>query len=252
MEARTIEIIQEFQNLPYDILILKYDVAFAEFCEHVIQDELYDKEKVDYEEKTYYEYEGGKEVTVKEPVLPYKELEIEFIKILDRYRIRRNIVVWEYKCHCDSIGKPFPDSVNEFEELAERPNYLFHFFQNKLIGLDSSIKLQKDITSIKEGDPVDLSDSKPAEIINYLYELGILNLLRSQLPLKNDGKLNVNALAKLVSAFTGLKVTTAQSYLNPIFSEKIDQRNNPLNSTKARERVQKHLANLGVSKKKMD
>lgn len=187
--ARKLEkIIQQFQSLPYDILILKYDVAFTEFCEHARQENL------------IFEDDGK----VIEPEILYNELEIEFIKILDQYRNRRKIILYNYMVHCQNIGKALLESLDEFEEFAERPNYLYQFFQKKLSHLGSSIKLERDVKNIKEKekeeDPLDFSNSMGTEKIIYLHELGILDFLRNQESCKN----NVSNLASVISTFTGI------------------------------------------------
>ncbi len=71
---------------------------------------------------------------------------------------------------------------------------------------------------------VDFSDNSDAEKIVFLHELGILDFLRTKEPFNTT----TNKLAQAISAFTGIKQTTAQSYLNPIVSKDFSARNNPL------------------------
>lgn len=79
-----------------------------------------------------------------------------------------------------------------------------------------------------EGEPVgisiDYSDNSSAEKIVFLHELGILDFLRTRQPLG----MSTNKLAEIISSFTGINQTTAQSYLNPIYSRKVDTKNTPL------------------------
>lgn len=66
---------------------------------------------------------------------------------------------------------------------------------------------------------LDYSDSSEAEKIVFLYDLGILDFLRKHEPFSTS----TNKLAEVISGFTGINHSTAQSYLNPIFSKEADQ-----------------------------
>lgn len=93
---------------------------------------------------------------------------------------------------------------------------------------------------------IDLSDTNGIEKILMLDELGILTFLKKKHPFN----LSTNALASAISGITGIKSTTAQSYINPIFSNEVEQRNNPRNSTKALLKVKGKLNELGYNQPK--
>ncbi len=89
--------------------------------------------------------------------------------------------------------------------------------------------------------PLDLSDTKSSEKIIYLHELGILELLQNSAGLGYS----INGIATIVSAITGMPVSTAQSYLNPVLSTSAGQKNNPLNSNSRVTAVKQILTRLG-------
>jgi len=90
---------------------------------------------------------------------------------------------------------------------------------------------------------IDLSDSSGTEKIIMLEKLGVLAFLKKQEPFKGS----TNKLAIVVSGFTGIKSKTVQSYINPIFSNEADQKNNPLISEKTVNKVKIKLSNLGYN-----
>ncbi len=90
---------------------------------------------------------------------------------------------------------------------------------------------------------LDYSGNPDAEKIVFLHELGILNYLRKQQPFS----LSTNKLAEVVSSFTGINQTTAQSYLNPIFSKGVDKSKSPL-TDKNLKTVSEKLLKMGLIK----
>lgn len=90
---------------------------------------------------------------------------------------------------------------------------------------------------------LDFSDNNSVEKLVFLHELGILEHLRKSPPFN----VSTNKLAEVVSCFTGIRQSTAQSYLNPIFSNKVDPRNNPLNP-KNLKTVNEKLMKMGLVK----
>jgi hypothetical protein len=90
---------------------------------------------------------------------------------------------------------------------------------------------------------LDFSDSKGAEKIIYLYKLGVLDFLRE----KSAFNSSTNNLAKFLSAVTGEKASTLQSYLNPIYSPQTDQKNNPLIKKTSVKKVEKQINTMGIS-----
>lgn len=89
----------------------------------------------------------------------------------------------------------------------------------------------------------DLSDTLGIDKILYLQKLGVIDFLRVQQPFSTS----VNSLASVLSAITGEKSGTLQPMLNPMLSRKVDDKNNPLNSKKAVERVEKQLIKIGFN-----
>lgn len=87
---------------------------------------------------------------------------------------------------------------------------------------------------------VDYSDTKASEKIVFLHQLGIINYLRTKSPFNAS----TNKLAEVISAFTGIPQTTAQSYINPIISKDVIGKNNPLKE-KCMTIVKQKLTNMG-------
>lgn len=100
--------------------------------------------------------------------------------------------------------------------------------------------------SIQTINDVDLSDLNEKGKIIMLEELGVLNFLKEMEPFK----FSTNVLSIVISGFTGIKKGTVQSYLNPMFSQRIIQKNNPMNNKKAVKKVKDRLANLGFKQSK--
>lgn len=95
----------------------------------------------------------------------------------------------------------------------------------------------------QEATILDYSNNSNAEKIVFLHELGILEFLRKQQPFG----MSTNKLAEVVSSFTGVKQTTAQSYLNPIFSKDVDKSKSPL-TDKNLKTVSEKLMKMGFIK----
>lgn len=102
-------------------------------------------------------------------------------------------------------------------------------------------------TNSSEEILLDLSNSNNAMKIVYLKELGILEYLRDRM--NEEMIFNANKLGEVVSSFTGIDSGTAQSYLNPIISNNVDQKRNPL-KPKNIEKARQKLIDLGFSIKK--
>jgi hypothetical protein len=90
---------------------------------------------------------------------------------------------------------------------------------------------------------IDYSNNSDAEKIIFLHELGILEYLRNRQPFNTS----INKLAEVISAFTGINQTTAQSYLNPMFSKGVDKSKSPL-SAKNLKSVTEKLMKMGYIK----
>lgn len=96
--------------------------------------------------------------------------------------------------------------------------------------------------SIKVESPEnDLSGSSAIEKIIYLHQLGVLDFLKNKQPFLSS----TNKLATILSAIIDEKSVTIQPMINPIFSKKVDDKNNPLNSSKPLAKVTKQLNDIG-------
>jgi hypothetical protein len=107
------------------------------------------------------------------------------------------------------------------------------FFQDKL----------KLIQLLEKEEYIDLSIEKNTEKIILLHQLGIIEFLNNKAPFNTS----VNKLATIISAITGIKPTTTQSYLNPMLNENTDQKSNPLNTTKSVEKIKQKLLSIGYN-----
>lgn len=144
--------------------------------------------------------------------------------------------------------------IPEFRDLEEDEKYLiFDKYHSNLINEISNFimleywinevkKLEQVITPIiiENNQSIDLSDTKGTEKIIMLYKMGIFDFLRKQEPFNAS----TNALASAISGITGIDVKTVQSYINPIDNPTVDQKNNPLTSTKTVNKVIQKLSDI--------
>ncbi len=93
----------------------------------------------------------------------------------------------------------------------------------------------------KETQNIDLSDTKLTEQIIMLEKLGVLEFLKNKEPFNTS----TNALASVLSGITGKNIKTIQSYINPIFSKGVEQKNNPLKKAKTVDKVIQKLNSIG-------
>lgn len=134
-------------------------------------------------------------------------------------------------------GKPQPfqldySSLNnpiEFERLI--------FLQKFLIDKIFDIKSKK----IIDEKLIDLSKLKGTEKIIMLKLLGVLEFLEKEEPFN----MSKNALASALSGITGIKSSTIQSYINPMYSPNAIQKNNPLTTESSVEKVKQNLSSIG-------
>jgi len=116
--------------------------------------------------------------------------------------------------------------VKEKRMLTEK---LYHDIMN-----EDTIEIEK--------NTIDLSDVKGTEKIIFLYKMGVFDFLKEQEPFKSSK----NLLASAISGITGIDVKTVQSYINPIDNPtRVEQKNNPLNSTKTVDKVIQKLNSIG-------
>lgn len=111
---------------------------------------------------------------------------------------------------------------------------------DKFLSTPAIDETKKDRKSQETEMEIDFSDTNSMEKVIMLHRLGILDFLRKEHP-----HISINKLSSLLSSFTDIRQSTIQSYINPIYSEYVDQKNNPLNSSK-REKVDAILRKLGI------
>jgi len=90
---------------------------------------------------------------------------------------------------------------------------------------------------------LDFSAPKGTEKIIMLHQLGILDFLKEKEPFN----LSTNALASVISGITGEKREVMQSYLNPIFSKNVSQKNNPLKTESTVKKIKNKLILIGYN-----
>lgn len=127
----------------------------------------------------------------------------------------------------------------------------FEFLQDKAKSINYSIEIlgkekyrfirEQEQVAFIESPIIDLSDTIPKDKIRYLHELGIIDYLRGIEPFSTS----TNSLATVISAFTGIKSKTVQSYINPMINDDAGQNNNPLNNINKMKKVRNKLIEIG-------
>lgn len=145
-----------------------------------------------------------------------------------------HIILWE---HYNEEFEDFSDISNSFVILKEKVGQLEKDFDQYF--KEPDLPKPSIIKSIDS--TIDLSDTSAVQKVLYLHKLGIIDFLR------NNNNASINALASILSAITGEKLETLQSYLNPIISPTAGQKNNPFNSVKNIQKVEKQLINAGFN-----
>lgn len=178
----------------------------------------------------------------------------EFTNNLNPYLLESFIK--EYECYVNGLSSdPFEDDDLEAPTLTVPFNgaeIIFNLNKVSSIVLSTNcsfIDILETIIKVidnpiqPEPEALDLSDTKAIDKILYLQKLGVIDFLRGQQPFNTS----VNSLASVLTAITGEKTVTLQPMLNPMLSKKVDDKNNPFNSNKAVERVEKQLINIGFN-----
>jgi len=127
--------------------------------------------------------------------------------------------------------------VHRFDTLIAREK----IYAELILATDKHEKT--DNSKTKKEEFIDYSGNSAAEKIVFLNELGILDLLNKKAPFNTS----TNKLAEVISAFTGINQSTAQSYLNPIFSKDVDKSKSPI-SEKNLKSVSEKLIKMGYIK----
>ncbi len=108
--------------------------------------------------------------------------------------------------------------------------------------LATSSKFSFYLSNVDENvELIDYSNSNGTEKIIFLQRLGVIDFLKE----KTLFQTSTNKLAEYLSAVTGEKTDTLQSYLNPIINKNVSQKNNPLNTISTVNKVENKLINMG-------
>lgn len=99
----------------------------------------------------------------------------------------------------------------------------------KLNNLEKEIKekISENNIADNQDEHLDYADKSLIKRIVFLYELGVLDYLQNKM-LKELNGFSACKLAEIVSTFSGIKYSTGQTYLNPIYSNDKNQKNYPL------------------------
>lgn len=142
-------------------------------------------------------------------------------------------------------GFNFPSKINYEQSLKDRLEEAKYRNKRNIHKCNKDLKFYKKklklMQLLKREEIIDLRIEKNTEKIVLLYQLGILEFLKNKEPFNTS----VNKLATIISAITGIKPTTTQSYLNPMLNENTDQKSNPLNTIKSVEKIKQKLLSIG-------
>lgn len=128
-------------------------------------------------------------------------------------------------------------------QFAEHPRLAMQFNTDIVEHIESSIReaFNQSKVDVEDEVAIDLSDNRGTEKVIMLYKLGVLDFLKEQEPFN----LSTNRLASALSGITGIDTKTIQSYINPIISEGVSQKNNPLMKEKNVQKVTQTLIEIG-------
>ncbi|TWP31798.1 hypothetical protein ETU08_00390 [Apibacter muscae] len=104
---------------------------------------------------------------------------------------------------------------------------------------------QNPLPPSQQKEPTDYSDTNNVEKIIFLHKLGVLEYLRNQEPFNHS----TNLLAEYLSAVTGIKATTVQSYINPIINKNAQQNKSALHNPNTVNKVEQKLIKIGCKAK---
>ena len=195
---------------------------------------LYEMELSRYQRK----YKGSSEIE-------YNKFKIGYFKNI----ISKNKAVTKEEIR-EKIKKDFRKSINDssFQEwLDKKVEDEYRISKGSIIKINKEIKYYQNkiklIQLLEKEEIIDLSIEKNTEKIILLHQLGIIEFLNNKEPFNTS----VNKLAIIISAITGIKPTTTQSYLNPMLNENTDQKSNPLNTTKSVEKIKQKLLSINYN-----
>jgi len=178
-------------------------------------------------------------------IVNYELEEIKIIKSINRYLYRRLYLMLDYAVHSQRINKETFETINNRQKTElDNCQRKRMFLQYRLKKIDESEILERinEFQKIQELELLDYSTTSASEKIIFLEKLGILDFLRSKEPFNE----NVNAIAKVLSAITGVNTTTIQGYINPIINPIAKQDKNPFKTTKTVDKVNSKLIKIGI------
>jgi len=146
----------------------------------------------------------------------------------------------------DNLKKNIGYSLQKIQNyLREKLKSLGYKIKNTVTkdGKVNSIAIKEASVINLDVEPVlDLSGMRIKDKIIYLELIGFFDYIKGKEPY-----LNTNQIASIVSAFIGEKSKTIQSYINPILSKEVSQRNNPFKNRSNVEKIKLQLINLGIN-----
>ena len=202
----------------------------------------------------------------------YKQREIDFLKIfIDASK--KDYIQSEISLLSQNYDKE-SYFINEYKikQLIEG-GYIYNcsetiklnkiLFSEDILKIDFSQKrklkfLKSKLNQLKEQSPenkpipksetlLDYSNNPKIEKIVFLHELGILDYLQKKM-IDELHNFSPNKLAEIISTFTDIEQRTAQSYLNPMFSD-AKKKNTPLTKNNLK-KVKEKLMKIGFNKTK--
>jgi len=141
------------------------------------------------------------------------------------------------------------EELKSGSKWVEEPQYIERQVEIKRSRATKSLKIEEFILEKLQikldrlPKELDFSAPKGTEKIIMLHQLGILDFLKEKEPFN----LSTNALASVISGITGEKREVMQSYLNPIFSKNVSQKNNPLKTESTVKKIKNKLILIGYN-----
>ncbi len=190
-----------------------------------------------------YEYTMLVKDSEEDFILKYNVYSSKFMRYLDE---ESNLLLCErnFIYVCIYVLGEFSQFIKS-EEIKSEVDYLGNT-QHAIFFLYRKLADVFTFTNLEDEEDINLfntNSSKGTEKIIMLEKLGIIDLLKNQEPFNTS----INSLAKAISLITGEKLTTIQSYINPIISDGVNQKNNPLNSQKTVDKVTRKLISIGYN-----
>lgn len=170
-------------------------------------------------------------------------LEIDFL--LNEYNLISSNEIFEFAS--EKLKEEIKISYRKQKEFLEDKilELGYEFFKSTSDNINQKYDYRKIKTISTSKPPLDLSETSMSEKIIYLELLGIIDFIKA----KPKMGISNNGLASVLSAITGGKTETIQSYINPINNPMVSQKNNPLNKEKNVLKVKKILIELGIKPK---